>query len=620
VSVFSFRLDRKLISRVAVVATALFATGVCAASASSATPAAGVDTSRPSISQLGFDPGYANVTQLQTLESWLGRDSSYLVQFAASSDVLTFESSVWGQVTAAGGFQSMSEAARTTFVESIPLTIGLGQDATTDERAAALSATLAGTYDSAYQLVAQYLEQAGFANVIVRLGWEYDGDWMPWSANGNEALWADAYRHVADVFRSVIPTVAFDWSGDPTLFQGEVSAYPGDDYVDIVGLDLYDKDLHVDWDPSTQSWADPAAAFSEFLPSLTDQRDFAIAHGKQVSYPEWALSSGGTESPTSAGNDDPAFVQGLYDWMNALPSTGPGSLAYHAYFNEDTSNDGDHALAHFPNAQERFRSLFGTPPPATAQPLPIRRAAIRAGYSMLGADGTVYAFGAARNAGNAPGPGVAIATRSDGMGYWIVDTAGNVSHFGTAAGHGGRPPLRADEWVSAISSTPSGNGYWLFTIRGRVFAYGDAILLGDLGAAELNGPVIGSVATPSGRGYYMVASDGGVFGFGDARFRGSMGAMHLNRPIVGLSPTPNGRGYWLVASDGGVFAFDAPFRGSMGGTHLARAVNGLVAYGNGYLMVASDGGVFDFSDKAFVGSFGSSPPRVPIIGIAAVVK
>lgn len=44
--------------------------------------------------------------------------------------------------------------------------------------------------------------------------------------------------------------------------------------------------------------------------------------------------------------------------MNGLPDSGPGSLAYHAYFNEGTANDGNHALLHFPNSEERFRSLF----------------------------------------------------------------------------------------------------------------------------------------------------------------------------------------------------------------------------------------------------------------------
>jgi hypothetical protein len=240
----------------------------------------------------------------------------------------------------------------------------------------------------------------------------------------------------------------------------------------------------------------------------------------------------------------------------------------------------------------------------------------RAGYWMLGADGHVYAFGVGAF-GNAPGPVVAIAPRRDGTGYWVTDALGDVSHFGAAGDHGGRPPLNAGELVSTISVTPSGNGYWLFTNRGRAFGYGDAHLYGDMSGTPLNGPIIASVATATGHGYYMVGSDGGVFSFGDARFHGSTGNLRLNQPVVGISPTPDNRGYWLVASDGGVFAFDAPFRGSMGGRYLNKSVNGLVAYGNGYLMVASDGGIFDFSDVAFAGSLADTPPAAPIVGVAA---
>jgi hypothetical protein len=241
----------------------------------------------------------------------------------------------------------------------------------------------------------------------------------------------------------------------------------------------------------------------------------------------------------------------------------------------------------------------------------------RVGYWMLGSDGKVYAFGDAKQYGNASMPSVAIATRRDGKGYWVTDAAGRVSHFGTAAAHGGHPALHMGEQVTAISASPSGNGYWLFTNRGRAFAYGDAHFYGDMTGVHLAGPVIASAATATGKGYYMIGSDGGVFTFGDATFHGSTGGMHLNKPVVGISPTPDGSGYWLVASDGGVFAFHAPFRGSLGGMKLNKPVNGLVAFGNGYLMVASDGGVFDFSNQHFLGSLAANPPSAPIIGIAA---
>jgi ligand-binding sensor domain-containing protein len=115
----------------------------------------------------------------------------------------------------------------------------------------------------------------------------------------------------------------------------------------------------------------------------------------------------------------------------------------------------------------------------------------------------------------------------------------------------------------------------------------------------------------------MVGTDGGIFTFGDAVFHGSMGNKKLNKPVNGLVPTQNGKGYWLVASDGGIFAFNAPYRGSMGGRHLNKPIIGMVRYGNGYLMVGSDGGIFSFSNLAFVGSLGGSPPTIPIVGVAS---
>jgi glycosyl hydrolase family 26 len=387
-SFFVFRGDRRLFTRVAVILAAVCSSGALVTGAGTGS-ASGLTTpvsafraiaERPAYAQLGFDPGYADSAKLQALQAWLDRDTSYVVQFAAFDSASDFEDSVWGQTVAPGGFHDI--AARTTFVESVPLTLGLGFGASAEQRASALLETLSGAHDASYVLAAQYLRSAGFADVVLRLGWEFDGDWMPWSAKGNEALWAATYRHVADLFQTELPDARLDWTGDPQSWRSEVGAYPGDDYVDIVGTDVYDKGLAVDWDPRTGSWADPDAAFASIADDLTFPRDFAVEHDKQVSYPEWGLADGGEESPTSAGNDDPAFVQGMFEWMSALPNDGPGSLAYHAYFDEDTPSDGTHMLEHFPESQLRFRTLFGAAP-ALVQPLPIRRASVRPGYSML---------------------------------------------------------------------------------------------------------------------------------------------------------------------------------------------------------------------------------------------
>ena len=155
---------------------------------------------------------------------------------------------------------------------------------------------------------------------------------------------------------------------------------------------------------------------------------------------------------------------------------------------------------------------------------------------MVGAGGTVYAFGDARWLGNAAvpagGTAVDLEPTPSGNGYWVVDGRGAVSPFGDAARLGSARPaaLAAGETVTSLSATPTGRGYWIFTTRGRVVPFGDAGVYGDMAKVALNGPVLDSIPTPTGRGYYMVASDGGIFAFGDAHFAGSMGGQEAQRP------------------------------------------------------------------------------------------
>jgi hypothetical protein len=265
----------------------------------------------------------------------------------------------------------------------------------------------------------------------------------------------------------------------------------------------------------------------------------------------------------------------------------------------------------------------GVTPPSPGPGGGANSAAVRSGYWMVGAGGTVYAFGDARWLGNGTVPAgvnaVDLEPTPSRAGYWVVDGRGTVASFGDAARLGSiNGGLGKGETVTSLSATPSGRGYWIFTTRGRVVPFGDAVSYGDMAKVALNGPVLDSIPTPSGRGYYMVAGDGGIFAFGDARFYGSMGNTKLNAPVQSLVPDGDGAGYWLVASDGGIFAFDAPFRGSMGNQKLNKPVTGMVRFGDGYLMVGEDGGIFNFSTQPFAGSLGANPPPRPVVSVAAL--
>jgi hypothetical protein len=215
---------------------------------------------------------------------------------------------------------------------------------------------------------------------------------------------------------------------------------------------------------------------------------------------------------------------------------------------------------------------------------------------------------------------VGMAATPSGNGYWLVDSAGDVTTHGAAVNYGSMGGHALNAPMAHIVATPDGKGYWTVAGDGGIFSFGDATFYGSMGGKPLNAPVVNMAPTTDGRGYWLVASDGGVFSFGDAIFHGSMGGQHLNQPVQGMASTATGGGYWLVASDGGIFSFgDARFYGSMGGNHLNQPVVGMAATttGGGYWLVASDGGIFTFGNAAFHGSMGGQHLNQPVVGMAA---
>jgi hypothetical protein len=204
------------------------------------------------------------------------------------------------------------------------------------------------------------------------------------------------------------------------------------------------------------------------------------------------------------------------------------------------------------------------------------------------------------------GTSVAVALSGHGaIGYYEVDSLGDVANFGSAANFGDAGGSPLNEPVVGMAVTGDGGGYWLVASDGGIFSFGDAGFFGSAGSIALNKPIVGMTATPDAGGYWFVASDGGIFSYGDAQFYGSTGSIALNKPIVGMAATPDGGGYWLVASDGGIFSYgDAQFYGSTGAIHLDQPIVGMAAMptGNGYWFSAADGGLFNYGDAPFYGS------------------
>lgn len=119
------------------------------------------------------------------------------------------------------------------------------------------NATLAqinsGAFDGCYRAVADYEKQFPFP-VMLRLMWEFDGNWMTWQGCGQPYI--DAWRRIVGIFQAEGATnVGFWWVPTEGFSRACAdSSYPGDAYVDWVGSDGYNHagtgwstPLHAGW-------------------------------------------------------------------------------------------------------------------------------------------------------------------------------------------------------------------------------------------------------------------------------------------------------------------------------------------------------------------------------------
>lgn len=169
-----------------------------------------------------------------------------------------------------------------------------------NQPAFALSAILAGNYDAYIRGWAHGLAAYG-QPVLLRFAHEMNGTWYPWAGgvNGNTAAqYVAAWRHVHDLFVAAGATnVRWVWS--PNVAWNAASAfapyYPGDGYVDWLGLDGYN------WGGG--NWQSFAQVFGASYQSVTalSAKPLMIAETASAeaggSKAQWITDAFGTEIP-----------------------------------------------------------------------------------------------------------------------------------------------------------------------------------------------------------------------------------------------------------------------------------------------------------------------------------
>jgi hypothetical protein len=212
-----------------------------------------------------------------------------------------------------------------------------------DQSAFKLSNIINGNFDSHIRNWATAAKNWGHP-FMLRMDWEMNGNWFPWGegTNGNSSgQYAQMWRHVHDIFTSVGATnVTWVWCPN-TIWSGSTplsGLYPGDAYVDWVGLDGY-------------NWASvkgsPWQSFSSVIGPTYSQLS-ALAPSKPIAIGE----TGSVESGGSKG-------AWLTDMLNVLPSTFPKVKAL-VYFNKYAGDGAPWPIQSSSGARTAFAGGIGS--------------------------------------------------------------------------------------------------------------------------------------------------------------------------------------------------------------------------------------------------------------------
>lgn len=209
-----------------------------------------------------------------------------------------------------------------------------------------MAATAAGAHDSVFDDVVDEIETWQDRIFAVRIGWEFNSyaTWA-WSLGGpgsnqQPGNYIGAFRRLATKIRNRLPNVLIDWN--PLRGNAIVDMwYPGDDVVDIIGLDVY---------LNSANYANDFSLMMDAPCGLRWQERFAAIHGKGMSFPEWATDY-----------NDGVFITQMAAWMRR-PRVAP--VVYQAYWNANSG--GNFALANNAVKQAAYVTAFGELPFCTS--------------------------------------------------------------------------------------------------------------------------------------------------------------------------------------------------------------------------------------------------------------
>jgi hypothetical protein len=264
---------------------------------------------------------------LKAYQSWAGGAPDNTLDYLNNDSWSEFASSVPWAV-------ELAKATGLSSVWSVPLTVW----------GTSLKQVASGAYDSYFLKAAIALAESkpsADGSIYVRLGWEFNAPWMPWAAAGQEQAFVKAFQEVVNVFRSVSNDFKFVWDVNQGASQiNPAKAYPGDKFVDVIGMDTYYNTAYDNPNPIEAFKWKVAQPYG-----LQWQQDFAAAHGKGTAMSEWGVENG-SSAP---------YIEAMSKWM------ADHNMLYQNYWYSDAGGfNGIISNAHNAQLGSAYKNAFVT--------------------------------------------------------------------------------------------------------------------------------------------------------------------------------------------------------------------------------------------------------------------
>jgi glycosyl hydrolase family 26 len=289
-------------------------------------------------------------------QAWLGKSIPLVEIFGDRSTESGIEAPNWA-------IQPVTAAGKTVII-AWEFFIGGSNENWADAANVNDATSVAGvTYAQRYQAFGRNLVAQGQSHAIIRVATEFNNGSAGLPSVMDNATDINNYKLSFQGFVTTMRAVpgqhfTFDWDtspdpGDPTDLT---VAYPGDAYVDVIGLDDYVGPVPwgSNWTNDQEEWTrrlngyDSGKGYQFYL-------NFATAHGKPVAFPEWGLgyyysNNGATQSPP----EEPYFIQQMYQLMSTH------NVLFESFWEDGNGIYTSPPSIPLPNTKAMYKATFGS--------------------------------------------------------------------------------------------------------------------------------------------------------------------------------------------------------------------------------------------------------------------